>query len=242
MRSGPTTASTRSTACRAWTAPREGRGGARGGRFRRTTWSRCRRSRAWPSSTGSSPRSTPPKTRATSPRAPASIGFSFRRRGAAAGAAARRRLRLGITLTPTVRRNARIVVRQCYYSVPARFIGARSGVAAGQRARSVVRPTAVVAAPSAAAAQGTTEDLAGPLPGDPAAKPGALAGSTALAQARARDRSLRSRRVLGAARRGTATPRAPAALIEVLLLHRQLPHARGRRRDRRHGRGRVLQP
>ena len=30
----------------------------------------------------------------------------------------------GITLTPAVRRDSRIVVRQCYYSVPARFIGA----------------------------------------------------------------------------------------------------------------------
>lgn len=31
----------------------------------------------------------------------------------------------GLPLTPTVRRDSRIVVRQCYYSVPARFIGAQ---------------------------------------------------------------------------------------------------------------------
>ncbi|MEV4418150.1 hypothetical protein [Catellatospora sp. NPDC049609] len=35
---------------------------------------------------------------------------------------------VGTTLTPTVRRNARIVIRQCYYSIPARFIARKAGV------------------------------------------------------------------------------------------------------------------
>lgn len=40
-----------------------------------------------------------------------------------------------ITLTPAVRRDLRIVVRQCCYSVPARFIGQQvRGQLAGQRA------------------------------------------------------------------------------------------------------------
>ncbi|MEU2074520.1 hypothetical protein [Streptomyces sp. NPDC013489] len=54
-----------------------------------------------------------------------SIGFDFE--------AEREKLRplpaddydCGIDLTPTVARNSRITVRQCYYSVPAKFIGTK---------------------------------------------------------------------------------------------------------------------
>ncbi|WP_053714225.1 Mu transposase domain-containing protein [Streptomyces sp. XY413] len=56
---------------------------------------------------------------------PTSIGFDFE--------AERERLRplpaddydCGIDLTPVVAHNSRITVRQCYYSVPAKFIGAK---------------------------------------------------------------------------------------------------------------------
>ncbi|MER6682553.1 IS21 family transposase [Streptomyces olivaceoviridis] len=56
---------------------------------------------------------------------PTSLGFDFE--------AERERLRplpadgydCGIDLTPTVARNSRITVRQCYYSVPAKFIGTK---------------------------------------------------------------------------------------------------------------------
>ena len=83
-------------------------------------------------------------------------------------------------------------------------------------------------------------------------KPGALPGATALAQARAAGKFTAAHDAFwAAARKAHGDADGTRALIEVLLLHRHLPHEhvvagltaalRGRRADRGRGRGRGPQ-
>ncbi|WP_405685159.1 Mu transposase domain-containing protein [Streptomyces sp. NBC_00057] len=54
---------------------------------------------------------------------PTSIGFDFEQERGLLAPLPADGYDTGLDLTPTVHRNSRITVRQCYYSVPARFIG-----------------------------------------------------------------------------------------------------------------------
>jgi transposase len=130
----------------------------------------------------------------------------------------------GITLTPTVRRDSRIVVRQSYYSVPARFIGRQIRVSL--RANDLVvfdRDKVVARHPRITRRHHYRDDLDHYLE-ILLVKPGALAGSTALAQARADGVFTAAHDAFWAAAR-TAHGEAAGtrALVEVLLLHRRMP-------------------
>jgi transposase len=129
-----------------------------------------------------------------------------------------------LSLTARVDRFARIMVRQCQYSVPARLIGTRVRVALSASELVVFDGSARVATHPRVLTRGGChleldhylEILLG--------KPGALPGSTALAQARAAGRFTAVHEAFWAAARhkhgdGVGT----RALIEVLLLHRRLP-------------------
>ena len=129
-----------------------------------------------------------------------------------------------LSLTARVDRYAQIMVRQVRYSVPARLIGIRVRVAlSASRAGGVRRigagrdPSAVALAAAAPVLEldHYLEILLG--------KPGALPGSTALAQARAAGRFTAAHEAFWAAARARHGDAAGTrALIEVLLLHRRL--------------------
>jgi transposase len=124
---------------------------------------------------------------------------------------------------------ARICVRQSYYSVPAHLAGARVSVALGARSFTVrdARPgrPAVIVAEHVRSLHKNTEDLVlDHYLEILARRPGAFAGATALAQARA------ARVFTGehdafwtAARRKHGDNAGTRALVGVLLLHRTLP-------------------
>jgi len=130
----------------------------------------------------------------------------------------------GITLTPTVRRDSRIVVRQCYYSVPARFIGRK--VRVSLRANEVLvfeRHQVVARHPRLTRRYHYRDDLDHYLE-ILMVRPGALAGSTGLAQARAAGTFTEAHEAFwSAARTAHGDAAGTRALIEVLLLHRRMP-------------------
>jgi hypothetical protein len=130
----------------------------------------------------------------------------------------------GITLTPTVRRDSRIVVRQSYYSVPARFIGRQ--VRVSLRANDLIvfdRDRVVARHPRITRRYHYRDDLDHYLE-ILLIKPGALAGSTALARARTDGIFTASHDAfLAAARAAHGEAAGTRALIEVLLLHRRMP-------------------
>ena len=132
----------------------------------------------------------------------------------------------GITLTPRVDRHARITVRQCQYSVPARLIG--------QRVRVLLRATQVlvfdgrrrVAAHERATVRGSQVLVLDHYLEVLARKPGALPGATALAQARGAGTFTAAHQAWWAsARTAHGDGGGTRALVEVLLLHRHLPAA-----------------
>jgi hypothetical protein len=131
-----------------------------------------------------------------------------------------------LTLTARVDRYAQIMVRQCRYSVPARLIGQRLRVALSASTLEVFDASRRVATHPRLITRGGCqleldhylEILLG--------KPGALPGSTALAQARAAGRFTAGHEAFwAAARAGHGDAAGTRALIEVLLLHRRLPAA-----------------
>nr|WP_245666210.1 IS21 family transposase [Micromonospora sediminicola] len=158
--------------------------------------------------------------------APASIGFNFGAEAPLLHPLPADDFELGTTLTPLVRRNARIVVRQCYYSVPARFIDRKVRVSLRANEVLVFDGRQVVARhPRLSRRYDYRDDLDHYLE-ILLVKPGALAGSTALAQARHEGSFTSAHDAFWAAARAAhGEAEGTRALIEVLLLHRQLPHA-----------------
>ncbi|MFJ7278497.1 Mu transposase domain-containing protein [Kitasatospora sp. NPDC098663] len=155
---------------------------------------------------------------------PTSIGFDFE--------AERERLRplpaddydCGIDLTPTVARNSRITVWQCYYSVPAKFIGAKVRVKLRANELWVFDGRKVVARHLRLTRRYTYHDLLDHYLEILLVKPGAFAGASALAQARAEGGFTKVHEAFWAAAKAKAGDReGTRMLIEVLLLHRQLP-------------------
>lgn len=130
----------------------------------------------------------------------------------------------GVTLTPTVRRDSRIVVRQCYYSVPARFIGAKVRVSLRANEVLVFDRSRVIARHRRLTRRYDYRDELDHYLEILLVKPGALAGSTALSAARADGGFTEVHdQFWSAARAAHGHAEGTRALIAVLLLHRRLP-------------------
>ncbi|MBM7790024.1 hypothetical protein JOD67_006704 [Tenggerimyces flavus] len=129
----------------------------------------------------------------------------------------------GLWLTSRVDRHARVMVRQCQYSVPARFIGRRVRVRLGASDLVVLDGRTGIASHARSVQKGSQTMLLDHYLEVLVRKPGALPGSTALAQARKQDRFTSAHEAFWAAarkRHGDAV--GTRALVEVLLLHRHL--------------------
>jgi len=131
----------------------------------------------------------------------------------------------GLTLTPRVDRYARVTVRQCHYSVPARLIG--------HRVRGVLRASELVlfdgrtevARHERATARGSEVLVLDHYLEVLVRKPGALRGATALVQARATGTFTSAHEAFwAAARKIQGDSGGTRALVEVLLLHRHHAH------------------
>jgi len=132
----------------------------------------------------------------------------------------------GLTLTPRVDRYARITVRQCRYSVPARLIGRRVGVSLRASELLVFDGARQVARHERLVHRGgqtlTLDHYLEIL----VRKPGALVGSTPLAQARGRRLFTDVHQAYWErARAAHGDGPGTGVLIEVLLLHRHAAHA-----------------
>ncbi|HKT05624.1 MAG TPA: hypothetical protein VJT31_39430 [Rugosimonospora sp.] len=131
-----------------------------------------------------------------------------------------------LSLSPRVDRYARIAVRQCHYSVPARLIGRHVRVRLSASVVEVFDGTRPVATHPRLVTRGGEHLVLDHYLEILAGKPGALPGSTPLAQAR-RDGSFTAvhEAFWAAARAKHGDTAGTRALIEVLLLHRRLPRA-----------------
>jgi hypothetical protein len=132
----------------------------------------------------------------------------------------------GLSLTPRVDRSSLVRVRMASYSVPARLI--HRTVRVSLRASEVVifdGRVEVARHPRVVTVHGQSVDLDHYLE-VLATKPGALPGSTALAQARAAGTFTAAHEAFwAAARRTDGDAAGTRALIEVLLLHRSMTTA-----------------
>lgn len=121
---------------------------------------------------------------------------------------------------------ARVCVRQCHYSVPARLAGRTLAVRLGAMTVEVLDGARVVATHPRLVHRGESSLVLDHYLEVLAHKPGALAGATALAQARAAGAFTATHEEFWAeARRRLGDGAGTRALIEVLLLHRRLPAA-----------------
>jgi transposase len=155
-----------------------------------------------------------------------SIGANFAVEARALGALPGEAFDCALTLTPRVDRYARIPVRQCRYSVPARLIGRRVRVRLSASQVEVFDGSRLVAAHPRLVTRGAERLVLDHYLEVLAGKPGALPGSTPLAQAR-KDGSFTSTHEAfwAAARARHGDGQGTRALIEVLLLHRRMPRA-----------------
>ncbi|MGD8486912.1 MAG: IS21 family transposase [Chloroflexota bacterium] len=129
-----------------------------------------------------------------------------------------------IPLRPKVDRKARVCVRQRWYSVPARLVGRRVEVRLGARRLRVLHEGRAMADHERSQRKGSQTLLLDHYLEVLARKPGALASSLTLAQARQRGLFTRAHeRFWQRARRRLGDAAGTRALIEVLLLHRRLP-------------------
>ena len=152
-----------------------------------------------------------------------SVGAAFAVEAPLLAALPGERFDTALSLTARVDRYAQIMVRQVRYSVPARLIGSRVRVALSASELAVFDGAARVATHPRVLCRGEAvleldhylEILLG--------KPGALPGSTALAQARKAGTFTATHEAFWAAARNRHGDTAGTrALIEVLLLHRRL--------------------
>jgi len=128
------------------------------------------------------------------------------------------------TLHPIVDTKARICVRQSLYSVPAGLSRRRVEVRLGARCFEVIADGKVVAVHQRSLHKGTEDLVLDHYLEILVRKPGALPGSTALAQARACGAFTPIHQAFwDTARRRLGDGAGTRALIGVLLLHRNLP-------------------
>ncbi len=132
----------------------------------------------------------------------------------------------GLALTPRVDRYARITVRQCHYSVPARFIGHRVRVLLRASEVVVFEGRRQVARHERATTRGSQSLQLDHYLEVLVRKPGAMPGSTALVQARASGLFTAAHEAFwAAARKAHSDGGGTRALVEVLLMHRHHEHA-----------------
>jgi transposase len=132
----------------------------------------------------------------------------------------------GITLTPTVNSRSRVTVRQCYYSVPARFIGRKVRVSLRANHLIVFDGRREVARHPRLTRRYDYRDVLDHYLEILLGKPGALAGSSALAIARAEGTFTATHQAFwDTAMAAHGRAEGTRALIEVLLLHRHRPAA-----------------
>lgn len=155
---------------------------------------------------------------------PTSIGFDFERERELLRPLPADDFETGTDLTPVVHRNGRITVRQAYYSVPARFIGAKVRVRLRANELWVFDKREVVARHPRLTRRYSYHDILDHYLEILLVKPGAFAGAAALAQARAEGVFTAAHEEFWAAAKAKCGEReGTRMLIEVLLLHRQLP-------------------
>ena len=129
----------------------------------------------------------------------------------------------GLVLHPRVDRSAMVMVRMARYSVPARLIGRRMRVSLRASELVVFDGRTVVARHTRVVARGGTSIVLDHYLEVLKTKPGALPGSTALAQARASGAFTAAHDAFwAAARRVNGDADGTRELIEVLLLHRSM--------------------
>ncbi len=129
----------------------------------------------------------------------------------------------GLVLHPRVDRSALITVRMAKYSVPARLIGHRVRVSLRASELVVFDGRAVVARHGRVSAMGGSSIVLDHYLEVLQTKPGALPGSTALAQARAAGVFTAAHEAFWQqARKVEGDAAGTRALIEVLLLHRSM--------------------
>jgi len=118
------------------------------------------------------------------------------------------------------------VVRQCYYSVPARFIGRQVRISLRANELLVFDRNEVVAQYARLTRRYDYRDTLDHYLEILMVRPGALAGSTGLAQAREAGTFTAAHDAFwAAARKAHGDAAGTRALIEVLLLHRRMPAA-----------------
>jgi hypothetical protein len=132
----------------------------------------------------------------------------------------------GLVLKPRVDRYSRITARQSTYSVPARFIGHRLRALLRADELVVFDGRQVVARHERSTVKGSTTVVLDHYLEVLIRKPGALPGSTALAQARKTGVFTAEHEAFwGAARRAHGDAAGTRELVDVLLLHRHIAHA-----------------
>ncbi|MGK5627951.1 Mu transposase domain-containing protein [Streptomyces sp. URMC 123] len=155
---------------------------------------------------------------------PTSIGFDFEQERPLLQPLPADGYDCGIDLTPVLHRNGRVTVRQCYYSVPAKFIGLKVRVKLRANELWIYDGRLVVARHPRLTRRYTFHDILDHYLEILLVKPGAFAGASALAQARAEDGFTKTHEAFWAAAKKKCGDReGTRLLIEVLLLHRQLP-------------------
>lgn len=121
---------------------------------------------------------------------------------------------------------ARLSVRQCYYSVPARYAGRRLAVRLTATTVEVFDAERLVARHERVAGRYVEALVLDHYLEVLKTKPGALPGATALAQAKACGAFTPThQKYWDAARRARGDAAGTRALIEILLAHRTLPRA-----------------
>lgn len=134
------------------------------------------------------------------------------------------RFDVALRLSCRVDAKARICVRQSYYSVPARYAGRRLEVRLGATMITVYDGAAIIAQHARSLHKYSEDLILDHYLEVLSRKPGAFAGSTPLAAARAAGAfSVDHQRFWEAARRRLGDGPGTRALIGVLLLHRTLP-------------------
>jgi transposase len=129
-----------------------------------------------------------------------------------------------LLLTPRVDAKSRVCVRQCFYSVPVRFVGRRVEVRLGAETIDVLDGPRVVATHARLVTKGAESLVLDHYLEVLRIKPGALLGATALARARACGAfSVDHENYWALARRRLGDQAGTRALVEVLLAQRSLP-------------------
>ena len=129
-----------------------------------------------------------------------------------------------LLLTARVDAKSRVCVRQCFYSVPVRFVGRHIEVRLGAETIDVIDGPRVVAGHARLVAKGAESLVLDHYLEVLRIKPGALPGATALARARACGAfSIDHEHYWSAARHRLGDQAGTRALVEILLAHRSFP-------------------